>query len=82
MQIAEREVARKAEIMKRLDYISRRLGQLDIIRNLPDTEFLSQELINSALDVQSASMIYLTVHVRYASSHFGIASKTRVLLFD
>ena len=75
-------MARKAEIMKRLDYISRRLGQLDIIRNLPDTEVLSEELINSALDVQSASMIYLTVHVRYSSSHFGIAGKARVLFSD
>jgi RecJ-like exonuclease len=70
--MADRELKRRDEIEKRLDYISQQLGQLQIIKNLPDVKVMSQTLINSAMDVRSAVMRYLAIQIRHESSHFGI----------
>jgi hypothetical protein len=70
--MADRELKRRGEIEKGLDYISRQLGQLKVIENLPNVEVMSQNLINSAMDVRSSVMRYLAIHIRHESRHFGI----------
>lgn len=56
---------------KKLDFISRQLGQLRIIKNVPET-ILAVELVNRAMDVLSAALIFLAVHIRRESRYFGI----------
>jgi len=63
---------RKEEIERELDYISRQLGQLDTVNNLPKLEVPSQNLINCAIDVRSAVMTYLSVQIRHELRHGGI----------
>jgi len=72
MQIADRELGRRDDIEKTLDYISRQLGQLQIIESLPTVNVPSQALINSAMDVRSAVMRYLAVQIRHESNALGV----------
>ena len=51
------------EVEKRLEYISRQLGRLDIIQTLPKSEVSPDEVIDCAMDVRSAIMIYLAVNI-------------------
>jgi hypothetical protein len=55
-----------------LDYISRQLGQLDIVQKLPDAGVPSDQLANRAMDVLSASLKYLAVHIHRESARLGI----------
>lgn len=57
---------------KKLDYISRQLGHLEIIKRLPEAEVKSDEIVNRAMDVLSAALNYLAVHIRHESSRLGI----------
>jgi hypothetical protein len=70
--MADRELKRRDEIEKGLDYISRQLGQLQIIETLPSAEVMSQTLINSAMDVRTSVMRYIAIQIRHESRHFGI----------
>jgi hypothetical protein len=71
-QIAEKEVARKEELGKTLEYMYQRLEQLDILDSLPDDLGDSLEsVINRALDVRSASMLYLAVNIRHEVTPLG-----------
>src|SRR5438046_8164168 len=72
-QTAEREIARRVEIDKRLDYISRQLDQLKVIKQLPESIIRPDELVNRAMDVQSASLNYVTVHIQHESQYLGVA---------
>ena len=71
-KIANKEITRTKEVENRLEYISRQLGQLDIIKNLPESQLLSDELIDCAMDVRSSTLTYIAVHIRRAATHFGI----------
>lgn len=72
-QTAELEISRKADIENTLDYISRQLEQIKIVDRLPGGLGQPNELVNRAMDVRSASMKYLTVHIRHMSKSFGVA---------
>jgi hypothetical protein len=72
LQIADREIARKEEITKMLDYICQQVEQLAVAENLPN-----EAVINRALDVRSASMQYLAVHIRHDSTPLAILGPTR-----
>jgi hypothetical protein len=72
MQIADRELGRRDDIEKTLDYISRQLAQLQITESLPTANVPSQALINSAMDVRSDVMRYLAVQIRHESNALGI----------
>jgi hypothetical protein len=78
-QAANREIARKAEIEEKLDYIARRLNQLKVISQLPETIMPADDLVNRAMDVRTASLNYIAVHIRHESQYFGIAG-TCILL--
>jgi hypothetical protein len=68
----DRELDRKEEIERELDYISRQLGQLDTVNNLPKLDIPSQNLINCAIDVRTTVMTYLSVQIRHELKHGGI----------
>ena len=70
--MADRELKRRDEIEKGLDYISRQLGQLQIIETLPSADVMSQTLINSAMDVRTSVMRYIAIQIRHESRYFGI----------
>lgn len=63
-----------------LDYISRQLGQLDIVQRLPDTGVPSDQLVNRAMDVLSASLKYLAVHIDRESARLGIIGNLSKLI--
>jgi hypothetical protein len=71
-KIADREIARATEIEYQLDYISRQLGQLEVTEELPNAGVPSYHLINCAMEVHSAVMIYLAVLIRYESKIGGV----------
>lgn len=72
MQVADRELVRREEIENTLDYISRQLGQLQITETLPTVNVPSHALFNSAMEVRSAVMRYLTVQIRHQSTALGL----------
>ena len=72
LKIADRELAMKAEVEKTLDYIYRQLGQLRVVNDLPDTGVTSEPLMNRALDVRSAVMTYIAIHIRHDYNPLGI----------
>lgn len=71
IQIADREISRKAEIDEMLDYIHRQLGQLKVIDEIPDSDVPSIALINRALDVKSCTLNFLAIHIRRENSRLG-----------
>ena len=68
--MAERELKRRSEIEETLDYISRELGQVQIINRLPSAKVPSEALINSALELRSSVMRYLSAVIRRESGIF------------
>jgi len=75
-ELADREIDRAAEIEAHLDYISRQLGQLEVTEELPGAGVPSDHLINCAMEVRSAVMIYLAVLIRYESKVGGVMGMT------
>lgn len=73
VQITEGEVGRGAEIEETLDYVYRQLGQLRIIADLPKSHVPTEPVLNSALDVKSAVMMYVAVNLSHQCNRFGIA---------
>jgi len=74
LQIADKETHRKEEMAKTLDYICRRLTQLNVVDNVPDNIPSRNELVNRALDVRSSSMLYLATQLQHDA--FGITGLT------
>lgn len=79
--IADREISRRHEIEKNLEYISRQLGQLRVIKELPDIDIPSGPVVNRAIDVLSSSLNYVAVHIRYESNLLGIMGSQSVSNF-
>jgi hypothetical protein len=74
-QVADRELSRREEVEKMLDYISRQLEQLEIIKKLP-SGFRPDKLMNRATDVLSAAFCYLNVHICREANRLGIIGET------
>jgi len=55
----------------KLDYISRQLGQLAVVQNLPQISLDSEPLKNRATDVISATLTFLAINIKAESSRFG-----------
>ena len=62
-----------------LDYIDRQLQQLRIVQDLPENSVSPDVLVNRAMDVRSASMNYVAVHIHHESQTYGTAGKPTVL---
>lgn len=75
MQIAENVVARKEEFEKTLNYMYQQLEQLEILDILPDDLEQRESVINRAMDVRSASMLYLAVNIRFQTTPLGDLGK-------
>lgn len=44
-----------------------------MITQLPDDVVPTDDLVNRAMDVRSAALKYIAVHIRHESQYFGIA---------
>ena len=73
--MAEKEIDRRESIGKKLDYISRQLGQLEIVQNLPQLGLESRPLESRAMDVLSAAITFLAINIKSESTKFGILGK-------
>jgi hypothetical protein len=71
MQIADKEIARKEELDKLLDFMCQQLEQLKVIDSIPKDIRQLDSLINRALDVRSACMRYLAINIRHDATIFG-----------
>lgn len=80
-QIADRVIARSGEIEEMLDYMYRQLGQLEIVAvdDLLEIVVPSKALLNRSLDVKSAALLYLSVHIRHEGNGI-IGTARRVFL--
>lgn len=76
-QIAEKEIARKEEISKTLDYMCQQLGQLGVIYNIPE-DLEHQFVINRAIDVRSASMLHVALQINHDGMWFGTVGVNRL----
>lgn len=54
-----------------LDFMSQQLELLEILNILPDDLEQPHIVVNRALDVRSACMVYLAVGIRYDETPFG-----------
>jgi hypothetical protein len=54
-----------------LDYLFQLFSHLKIVKVLPEDLEQRDFVVNRALDVRSASMIYLAVMIRHDSTPFG-----------
>jgi hypothetical protein len=73
LQIAEKEAERKEQVERALTFISQQLEQLDILELIQGDADLDnyESLFNRAMDVRSASMIYLAVHIHHDATPLG-----------
>ena len=76
IQIADKEIDRKEELSKTLDYLSQQFAHLQLANSLPE-DFEQRDFIaNRALDVRSATMMYLAIMIRHNSTAFGTLGST------
>lgn len=74
-QIADRELGRKKELGETLDHMCQQLEHLAILTSLPEDLEQREFVINRALDVRSACMLYLTANIRHQSTFLGVPGK-------
>lgn len=82
-KIADCEIARRRDVEKALEFIHRQLQQLEVINELPDSEVRPTALINRAMDVESAVLTFITVHIRHEGNRLGlIGSSLSSVVYD
>ena len=62
MQIADKEIGRKEEHERTLEFLSQEFAHLELVDVLPNDLEQRGFVVNRALDVRSASMMYLSRH--------------------
>jgi hypothetical protein len=55
-----------------LEFICQQLEQLDVVGRVPDDLRQRDFIINRAMDVRSASLLYLALHIRHDATPLGI----------
>ena len=75
MQIAEKEIARKRELNATLEHLSKQFAHLELVNVLPDDLEQRDFIVNRALDVRSASMMYLAISIRHDATPLGTPGK-------
>ena len=78
-QIGEQELSRKEELDNALDYFVQQLEELEVVSVLPDDIDQRDYILNRALDVRSASMLYLAVHLRHGATALGTLGSSMFL---
>ena len=81
-QIADNEIARKKNLDASLDYICQQLEQLSLVDVLPHDLKQREFIISRAMDVRSASMLFLAVNICHDSAPLGIPGCAALLLRD
>ena len=67
----DKELARKEELTKSLDYICHQVGQLGIVDAIPPDLEQLDVVINRAIDVRSAAMRYLASQIHHDATRLG-----------
>jgi hypothetical protein len=70
--MADNELERRNSMAEKIEYISRQLAQLEIVKDLPDVDVNSDHLVNRAMDVLSASLMYMAIQIRHEAGYFGV----------
>jgi hypothetical protein len=65
-------MARTDELEGTLDYMCQQLEQLDIVRILPGDLEEYRSVINRAVDIRSACMVYIACHIQNDQTNFGL----------
>ena len=76
IQIADKEIGRKEELERTLEYLSQQFAHLELVNVLPDDLEQRDFVVNRALDVRSASMMYLAVTIRHDATPLGTPGTT------
>jgi hypothetical protein len=76
VQIADKEVGRKEEFERTLNFMYQTLEQLEILDILPETLEQRESVVNRAIDVRSAAMMYLAVNIHHQTTPLGDMGKT------
>jgi hypothetical protein len=71
IQITDKEIGRKEELARTLEYLSQQFAHLELMNVLPDDLEQREFVANRALDVRSASMMYLAVMIRHDATPLG-----------
>lgn len=74
----DKELTRKEERMKSLDYICHQVGQLEVVNGIPPDLEQLDVVINRAIDVRSAAMRYLASQIRHDTNRLGTAGTYQV----
>lgn len=77
-QIAEKEVARKAELDAALDNLCQQVGYLEVINHLPPDLEQLDSVVTRAIDVRSASMLFLAIQIRHDKKSLGGKSQLEI----
>jgi len=64
-------------IPKILDYICHQLGEIGIANDIPQQMKERWLVINRAVDIRSASILYLARHIDHDATWLGIVGRTR-----
>ena len=75
IDVGEKEIARREEFEKKLDYISRQLELLQDVSRLPEANMKSAPIVNRATDVFSAVLLYTAANVRHKSQFHWLTGK-------
>ena len=67
IEAGEKEISRRKDFEKTLDYISQQLELLQVIDSLSEAEMRSPLVVNRATDVFAAVLRYIAVNVRQKS---------------
>jgi len=78
--MTESEIARKSELLDVLETISHFMEQLAVLDCLPPGLEQMEFVSNRALDVRSASMVYLAVCIRHHSIRGGVPGNLQAKL--
>ena len=80
-QIAEKERTRKTKFSETLDFMSQQLEQLEIIDNLSADVGKHESIVNRGLDIRSACMVYLGIHIHHAATPLENFGEFRFAIF-
>ena len=75
IDVGEKEIARRKEFEKALDYISQQLELLKTVNQLSDAEIKSAPVVDRATDVFSAVLLYTAANVRHKSQFHWLTGK-------
>jgi hypothetical protein len=54
-----------------LEYMCQQFEQLEIVHGLPENLQQRESVVNRAMDVRSACMVYLAAHISHDATLFG-----------